>query len=123
MRSNQKLAKKYFGPFKNLATIGKVAYQLQLPHEAKIHYVFHVSQLKAFYGELPQALHSPDKLQGWRFRSIPLPEAIINKRMVKANNAAQTQYLVKWRNSPLEDASWMDATAFVTAFPSFDIET
>ena len=42
MRCNQKLAKKYFGPFKSKATSGKVSYKLQLPHEARIHNVFHV---------------------------------------------------------------------------------
>ena len=96
-----------------------------MPQEARIHNVFHVSQLKAFHGELLQTLHIPDELHGWspEDSSIPQLEAIIKRRMVKVNNVSQTQYLVKWRNNPLEDASWMDATAFVTAFPFFDIET
>lgn len=124
-RNNQKLAKRYFGPFKITVVVGKVAYQLQLPRGARIHNVVHISQLKAFHGQLPQEQHLPDWLQSINpdEPTAQLPEAIINKRMVKKNNAATVQYLVKWHNCSIEDATWIDATDFASAFPGFNHET
>ena len=48
-RANQKLAFKYYGPFKVIACIGSVAYKLELPTSSTVHPVF--SRLSAQAGD------------------------------------------------------------------------
>jgi hypothetical protein len=82
-RGNQKLAFKFFGPFKVLEKIGAVAYKLELPASATVHPVFHVSQLKAappsdqqvcpFLRDLSSVHHVPEKILQRRLQSDGQP--------------------------------------------------
>uniref|UniRef100_A0A8R7UGC7 Integrase catalytic domain-containing protein n=1 Tax=Triticum urartu TaxID=4572 RepID=A0A8R7UGC7_TRIUA len=45
-RANHKLSYKFYGPFPIIAKINYVAYELELPPQATVHPVFHVSQLR-----------------------------------------------------------------------------
>nr|GFA91674.1 putative reverse transcriptase domain-containing protein [Tanacetum cinerariifolium] len=64
-----KLNSRYFGPFKVLAKVGKVAYKMELPQElSRVHHTFHVSNLKKCYADEPlvmqlEGIHIDDKLQ------------------------------------------------------------
>jgi len=68
-RANQKLAFKYYGPFKILARVGFVAYKLELPSPTSIHPVFYVSQLKQAI--LPGTLVTPSLPADIELHRIP----------------------------------------------------
>jgi len=61
-RSNNKLSFKFFGPFRILKQVGKVAYHLDLPAYTAVHPVFHVSMLKRSPGSQPVSPSIPSSL-------------------------------------------------------------
>ncbi|PNX96205.1 Ty3/gypsy retrotransposon protein, partial [Trifolium pratense] len=68
-RVSQKLSQRFFGPFSVRRRIGSVAYELDLPPSTRIHPVIHVSQLRAYHGDNPQAHFTPipDDMRGQIF--------------------------------------------------------
>ena len=118
-RPNQKLAAKYFGPYKILKRVGKVAYTLELPANARIHPTFHVFQLKEYHGTIP-ILTRPTDLPTMSADTPKTPIAMIDKRAIKRSNCAVVQWLIHWSNSAPEDATWEDATDMEARFPQFD---
>ncbi|KAH0716239.1 hypothetical protein KY285_007584 [Solanum tuberosum] len=51
LHQHPKLGRRYFGPFKILKRIGDVAYKIELPDDARMHPVFHISMLKRCIGK------------------------------------------------------------------------
>lgn len=60
-----------------------MAHKLSQP--AKIHDVFHVSQLKKFQGVLPMAAHIPSWLQRQDEDETIQPEALLDMRVIKVS--------------------------------------
>lgn len=81
------MAFKYYGPFQVIVVVGKVAYKIHLPVSFKIRNVFHVSPLKAYEG----LSLSTANLPVWftEYNHCQQPWAVLDKRIVKVNNAAQ----------------------------------
>lgn len=61
-RANEKMSARFYGPYEVAARVGKVAYRLHLPPEAKIHPTFHVSQLKKAVGDSLEPTTIPPQL-------------------------------------------------------------
>lgn len=110
-RSNNKLAFRFFGPFKIIQRIGAVAYKLELPASAAIHNVFHVSQLKSSAGSQQVSPSLPSELQEFQ-----VPARILQRRWT-AGDRPEEQGLVQWSQSPPELATWEPLLPLRQQFP------
>lgn len=116
IRGNQKLAPKYFGPYKIIDRCGKVAYKLKLPASSLIHPVFHVSQLKELVGDIQVATELPRVSHDVLLKE---PEAIMERKMVQRQGRAATMVLIKWTNETVEEATWEYLFDIEKKFPQF----
>jgi hypothetical protein len=84
-----------------------MAYKLELPLSSHVHPVFHVFFLKKviekkipFQSILPY-INEEGKI-------ILEPEKILEKRIKQLRNRAITEYLIKWKNQPMEEETRED---------------
>ncbi|GMJ10271.1 hypothetical protein HRI_004696300 [Hibiscus trionum] len=117
-RSSQKLAPKWFGPYKVAERIGAIAYKLELPSESRIHPVFHVSQLKKQVGS--DEVHSQLPLIGPDGGISKEPIKILDRRVGRRGNKTVTEVLVEWSNTFPEDAAWESLYQLQQQFPEFN---
>ena len=78
--------------------IGPIAYKLELPPEARIYPVYHVSQLKKQLGSMVHVQHQAPTTS---VEQILEPELILE--MVNKEGRAVTEELIKWKYMPVED--------------------
>ena len=122
VKTHIKLQSKFYGPFRVLHKVGNVAYHLILPEGAKIHPVFHVSQLKRHIG--PQVVPCADLPLVTEEGNIKQePALVLQMCQIPRNNLPVVQWLVQWANLPPEDSSWEDADFIKYTFPSFFKQT
>jgi hypothetical protein len=120
-RIYQKLAARFYGPFKVIEKIGEVAYKLHLPEYSKIHPVFHVSLLKRAVGDyevqgnLPKELEVSDELEHY-------PEMVVGSRITMKEGGLVPQSLIKWKGGTMDDVTWEDNSFLQGQFPDFILE-
>lgn len=111
-----KLAPRFYGPFTIIRKIGDVAYELDLPPDARIHPVFHVSQLKLKLGSSSSALpRLPPVDAHGVFR--PEPVEILTRRSRPKDNRPFIEVLVRWEGQTVDDATWEEYHALANAYP------
>jgi hypothetical protein len=102
-----KLAPKRHGPFTIMKVLSPITYQLKLPHQWKIHDVFHVDLLTPY---VKMDLHGPKYTR-------PPPDMIEDheeyevEQILKSQRFGQgrkIQYLIKWKGYPESDNEWVD---------------
>lgn len=119
-RPCRKLAFKFFGPFTVEQKVGTLAYKLNLPVEARIHPVFHVSQLKPFTPDYSPVFSDLPRLPDLTAAELE-PVAILERRMRKKGNAPVVQILVQWENQSVDTATWEDYDVLKNRYPSANI--
>jgi len=115
-RSNQKLAYRYFGPFKILARVGAVAYKLALPPSSKIHPVIHVSQLKKHVSPTEPVSADLSSVITDPFLEV-LPVALLGQQLVGHAGAVVPRVKVQWTGMSTELATWEDEADLRRRFP------
>src|ERR1044072_5787366 len=119
-RLHPKLAARFYGPYLVTKQVGTVAFQLRLPPSARIHPVFHVSQLKkAIGGHQVQAELPPDlEHQAELF----FPDCVMSVRDIQKQDAVKRQVLIHWHGKSKDEATWEDTTVIQEQFPDFNLE-
>ncbi|XP_020967649.1 uncharacterized protein LOC110266920 [Arachis ipaensis] len=121
LRKHQKLGLRYFGPFKIGRKISEVAYQLELPPEARIHNVFHISTLKKFRGD-QESQYLPLPLTTTELGPILEPYRILSQRSILRGDKEILQWQIQWGQGAVTETSWEDVDQFLKLFPAFNLE-
>ena len=114
-QANQKLALKYYGPYKVIGKVGNVAYRLGLPEHSKIHPVVHVSLLKEARGYTPSSpIH---QLPDVAAHVSPMPESILAERYICRGSKMVRQIQVQWTGSDRAASTWENPNELRRRFP------
>lgn len=102
-RSCRKLLPRWIGPFTISATVGSVAYKLDLPPSVNIHPVFHVSLLRKYYPSARKPPPPPPEVVDGEEEYVV--ERILDHRVSKRRGRKKF-FLVRWAGYGAEHDSW-----------------
>jgi hypothetical protein len=105
-----KLKMKKIGPCKVLRKFGENAYEIELSDGIGISPIFNIADLYPYRaGEAETGTEEPviQWMKQLPVAEKPQMECILDKRVGKKTRRKEYyEYLVKWKNHPVEDASW-----------------
>ncbi|KAK9048751.1 hypothetical protein SSX86_032282 [Deinandra increscens subsp. villosa] len=106
-RKRGKLSPRFIGPFKILARVGKVAYQLELPEELSgIHNTFHVSYLRKCLADESAYVPLDDLVIDDKLNYVERPIAILDRNVKRLRNKEVNQVKVQWEHRKGSDLTW-----------------
>ena len=113
-RANHKLSFRYYGPYSIIDKINPVAYKLELPTNATVHPIFHVSLLrKALLPGTPVQQQLPAATD------IPaVPVQILASRWRRKHGSMIEQVLVRWSEPAAIGNTWADKEELRARFPA-----
>jgi hypothetical protein len=100
----KKLKPRFYGPYRVIQRVVEVVYELELLEGSKIHNVFHVSCLKKALGQWVTALAKLPPLDEGKL--VLVLEKVLKVRERKMCNRVIREYFLRWRDLPVEDATW-----------------
>ncbi|XP_074291096.1 uncharacterized protein LOC141617860 [Silene latifolia] len=102
-----KFSQKYIGPYEILDRVGEVAYRLALPPTlAKVHNVFHVSQLRKYVGDPTHVLATETVKMDENLSYEEVAKEILDRKVRKTRNSEISLVKVLWSNHNVEEATW-----------------
>ena len=116
VQQSRKLEKKNFGPYKIVEKVGQSAYRIKIPVSWKVYNVFNKSLLKPYHAphymnQKQKEKHTKDEQQREDDSGEYELERLLNSQISKRGRGrGRLEYLVKWKNYPLEEVSWEPVT-------------
>jgi hypothetical protein len=105
----------FYGPYCIKEKINEIAFRLELPKGARLHYMFHVGLPKKFIGSPPDDPPMLPPIQNGVI--VPTPQRALKVWLCRG--ARQT--LIQWLHQPPSTASWEDHQ-FQQCYPDFQLE-
>nr|GEY39673.1 putative reverse transcriptase domain-containing protein [Tanacetum cinerariifolium] len=102
-----KLNPHYIGPFKILAKVGTVAYQLELPEQlSRVHGTFHVSKLKKCMANEPLAIPLDEIQVDDKLNFIEEPVEIMDREVKRLKQSRIPIVKVRWNSKRGPEFTW-----------------
>ncbi|TYK01597.1 reverse transcriptase [Cucumis melo var. makuwa] len=109
-RKDQRLVRKYEGPVQVLKKVGNTSYRVVLPTWMKIYPVIHVSNLKSYHQDTEDLQRNivTRPIIDLSQKEDKDVEEILAERVRRGRRPTRRihEYLVKWKNLPVEETSW-----------------